>query len=161
MLPGDVELGQIAELLLHAARPREEVTVGVLGEMQTAIVEAGARVLINFNHFFREASGLLPAGGVTVTISRQLLDQTSGEPLPATEEVLLPSDGRVTVSAGGGDEQHFVDIRDAVLGDSGVYTAEVCSLSGTPDETCRSASVTLFVLDREYIVVAPFCWPGA
>ena len=161
MLPGDVELGQIAELLLHAARPGEEVTVGILGEAQTAIVEAGAQVLINFNHFFREASGLLPAGSVTVTISRQPLDQTSGEPLPGSEEVLLPSDGRVTVSAGGVHQQHFVDITDAVLGDSAVYTAEVCSLSGTPDETCRSASVTLFVLDREFILVAPLCWPSA
>ena len=148
VLPGDVVLGQIVELLLHAARPGERVTVGVLSEMQTAIVEAGAQVLINFNHFFREASGLLPAGNVTVTITRQLLDE-SGDPRPGTEEVLPPSDGRVSVSVGGGDEQHFVDITDAVLSDSGVYTVEVCSQSGTPNEMCQSASVTLFVLDCE------------
>lgn len=142
-------LGQRGELLQNAARPGEQVAIGVLGEMQTAIVEAGAQVLVNFNHFFQEASGLLlPAENLTVTISRQLLDE-SGMPLPGTVEELSPRDGRVSVSVGGDARQQFVNIASAVLNDSGVYTIEVCSQRGSPEEVCLSASVTLFVLDCE------------
>ena len=142
-------LGQRGELLQYAARPGEQVTIGVLEGMQTAIVEAGAQVVVNFNHFFQEASGLLlPADDLTVTLSRQLLDE-SGRPLPGTVEELSPSDGRVSVSVGGDAGQHFVNIADAVLDDSGVYAIEVCSESGTPEEVCQRANVTLFVLDCE------------
>ena len=144
-------LGQRGELLQYAARPGEQVTIGVLEGMQTAIVEAGAQVVVNFNHFFQETSGLLlPAGDLTVTISRQLLDE-SGRPLPGTVEELSPSDGRVSVSVGGDAGQHFVNIADAVLDDSGVYAIEVCSESGTPEEVCQRANVTLFVLDCELL----------
>ena len=142
-------LGQRGELLQYAARPGEQVTIGVLEGMQTAIVEAGAQVVVNFNHFFQEASGLLlPAEDLTVTLSRQLLDE-SGRPLQGTVEELSPSDGRVSVSVGGDAGQHFVNIADAVLDDSGVYTIEVCSEGGTPEELCQRANVTLFVLDCE------------
>ena len=142
----DVMLGQRGELLQNAARPGEQVTIGVLEGMQTAIVEAGAQVLVNFNHFFQEASGLLlPAENLSVTISRQLLDE-SGRPLPGTVEELSPSDGRVSVSVGGDAGKNFVNIADAVLDDIGVYSIEVCSES---DTVCQRANVTLFVLDCE------------
>ena len=144
-------LGQRGELLQYAARPGEQVTIGVLEGMQTAIVEAGAQVVVNFNHFFQETSGLLlPAEDLTVTISRQLLDE-SGRPLPGTVEELSPSDGRVSVSVGGDAGQHFVNIADAGFDDSGVYTIEVCSESGTPEEVCQRANVTLFVLNCELL----------
>lgn len=144
-----MDLGRRGELLQYSALPGEQVSVGVLAEMQTAIVEAGAQVLVNFNHFFQEASRLLlPAENLRVTISRQLLDE-SGAPLPGTAEELSPSDGRVSVSVGGDAGQQFVRIAGAVLNDSGVYTIEVCSQSGTPSEVCQRASVTLFVLDCE------------
>ena len=142
-------LGQRPELLQYAARPGERATIGVLTERQTAIVQAGARALINFNYFFRQALELLPAGDLTVAITRQSLDSESGAPLPGTEEVLPPGQGRITVSVGGGDQQHFVSVADAMLGDSGVYTIEVCSQSGAPRVVCLEASTTLFVLDRE------------
>ena len=146
-------LGQRGELLQYAARPGEQVTIGVLEGMQTAIVEAGAQVVVNFNHFFQEASGLLlPAEDLTVTLSRQMLNE-SGRPLPGTVEELSPSDGRVSVSVGGDAGQHFANIADAVLDDSGVYAIEVCSESGTPEEVCQRANVTLFVLDCEFVIV--------
>ena len=142
----EVALGQRGELLQQAARPGESVAVGVLEERQTAIVEAGARVLLNFNHFFRQATDVLLAGNLSVAISRQLLDE-SGALLSGTREELSPaSQDRVTVSAGG---EAFVSIAGAVLNDSGVYTVEVCSQSSTSQEECREANVTLFVLDRE------------
>ena len=149
-------LGQRGELLQQAAQPGESVAVGVLEERQTAIVEAGARVLLNFNHFFRQASELLPAGNLSVAISRQLLDE-SGALLSGTREELSPaSQDRVTVSAGGEAQQHFVSTSGAVLNDSGVYTVEVCSQSSTSQEECREANVTLFVLDRE--LMSPFSY---
>lgn len=144
----DVTLEQSADLLQYAALPQDQVTVGVVTEVQTVIVEAGAEVLLNFNHYFRLASELLSADNVTVTITRQLLDQ-SGKPLPGTVEVLSPVEGRISVSAGGEAEQHFVSITSATVNDSGVYTIEVCSQRGLPEEVCESASATLFVLDCE------------
>ena len=144
VLSGNVTLGQRAELLEYAARLGEQATIGVLAGRQTAIVEAGSQALINFNYFFLQALGLLPAGDLTVTITRQLLDSESGAPVPEREEVLSPSQGRTSVSVGGEGQQHFVSISNTMLSDSGVYTIEVCSQSGT---VCQEASATLFVLD--------------
>ena len=128
VLSGNVTLGQRAELLEYAARSGEQATIGVLAERQTAIVEAGAQALINFNHFFLQALALLPAGDLTVIITRQSLDSESGAPLPGTEEVLSPSQRRISVSVGV-EGQNFVSITDTMLSDSGVYTIEVCSQS--------------------------------
>ena len=147
-----MELGQREELLESAARPGEQVTVGVSGEMQTVILEAGARAVLNFNNFVREASMQFPEGdpaeNLTVTVTRQLLDE-SGVAVPGPVEVLSPSEDRVSVSIDMEFEQYFVDIADAVVGDSGVYTIEVCSQTGTPDEVCFNASTRVFTLDCE------------
>ena len=151
VLTRNVSLGQREELLRYAAVPGEQVTVAVTQGMQTAIVEAGAEPLLNFNHFFRQAFSLLSTGDpqqqITTTIRRQPLDE-SGSSLPGVEEeVLSPSQGRVEVSVDEASQQYFVRIAGASLQDNGVYTIEVCSQTDTPEETCLNASATLFVLD--------------
>ena len=146
VLAEDVTLEQSADLLQYAALPEDQVTVGVVKDVQTVIVEAGAEVLLNFNHYFRLAPQLLSADNVTATITRQLLDE-SGRPLAETVEVLSPVEGRVSVSSGGEGEQHFVSIASARVNDSGVYTIEVCSERGLPEEVCVNVNATLFVLD--------------
>ena len=152
VLLGDVTLGQRGDLLQHAARPGEQVTVGVLEEeAQTAIVEAGAQIVLNFNHFWRQVSGRLPADQLTATLSRLLLNPSTGAPLTGSEEELSPSEGRISVFVGGDGRQNFVNIADATLNDSGVYSMEVCSQRGTPEEVCERAEITLFVLDRELL----------
>ena len=152
VLLGDVTLGQRGDLLQHAARPGEQVTVGVLEEeAQTAIVEAGAQIVLNFNHFWRQVSGRLPADQLTATLSRLLLNPSTGAPLAGSEEELSPSEGRIGVFVGGDGRQNFVSIADATLNDSGVYFMEVCSQRGTPEEVCERAGITLFVLDRELL----------
>ena len=94
VLLGDVTLGQRGDLLQHAARPGEQVTVGVLEEeTQTAIVEARAQIVLNFNHFWRQVSGRLPADQLTATLSRLLLNPSTGAPLTGSEEELSPSEG--------------------------------------------------------------------
>ena len=137
------------ELLRYAALPGERVTVGVTQETQTAVVQVGAQPLLNFNHFFREASRNLsreePPQQVTASIRRLPVDQF-GNPLPGGEEVLPPSGGRVSVSV---DGQYYVRIGGAAASDSGVYTIEVCSQRGLPDQVCLNASATLLVLDGE------------
>ena len=153
----DVMLGQRGELLQYAARPGEQVTIGILEGMQTAIVEAGAQVLVNFNHFFQEVSGLLlPAEDLSVTISRLLLDE-SGRPLPGTVEELFPSDGRVSVSVGGDAGKNFVNIADAVLDDSGVYAIEVCSeCARGPMSPCLSWTVSCSCFGKAILsVISP------
>ena len=149
----DVTLGQRGDLLQHAARPREQVTVGVLEEeTQTAIVEAGAQIVLNFNHFWTQVSGRLPADvQLTATLSRLLLNPSTGAPLAGSEEELSPSEGRISIFVGGDGQQNFVSIADATLNDSAVYSMEVCSQRGTPEEVCERAEITLFVLDRELL----------
>ena len=114
------------------------------------IVEAGAEPLINFNNFFREAFRALSTGDpqqqVTAIIRRQPLDQ-SGRLVPGGEEVLSPSQGRVSVFVDGVFQQYFVRVGDAAVIDSGVYTIEVCSERGLSGEACLNASATLFVLE--------------
>ena len=146
VLTEDVTLEQSADLLQYAALPEDQVTVGVVTDVQTVIVEAGAEVLLNFNHYFRLAPQLLSADNVTATITRQLLDE-SGRPLAETVEVFSPVEGRVSVSSGGEAEQHFVSIASARVNDSGVYTIEVCSERGLPEEVCVNVNATLFVVD--------------
>ena len=154
VLLGDVTLGQRGDLLQHAARPGEQVTVGVLQEeSQTAIVEAGAQIVLNFNYFWRQVSRRFPAEQLIVTLRRLLLDPSTGATLAGSEEELSPSKGRISVNVGGDGQQHFVSIADATLNDSGVYSIEVCSQSGTPDELCERSSITLFVLSRECLVL--------
>ena len=84
---GEVELGQREELLEVAALPGEQVTVPVTNQTQTLLLEVGARALLSFNHFVREAPALLPGGDVRVSLSRQLVGQ-SGALLPDTVEEL-------------------------------------------------------------------------
>ena len=149
---GDVVLGQREELLEDAAMPEEQVTVAVTGERQNIILEVGADVLVNFNNFLREVSMLLPGGdppdNLTITLTRQLLDE-SGMLVPGTTEELSPVEDRVSVSIDRVSGQYFVDIADARVSDSGVYTMEVCSERGRPEEVCVNASATVFVLDCE------------
>ncbi len=147
ILTGEVRLGQREELLKYAALPGEQVTVGVTQGMQTAIVEAGASALVNFNSFFRQALlDLLPGtDNVTTTITRLALDE-SGEPLTGDVVKLPPSQD---VSADSESQQYHVRIGDAALTDSGVYTIEVCYQKDLPGEVCVNASATVFVLDGE------------
>ena len=148
----NVTLGQRRDLLQHAAHPGEQVTVGVLQEeTQTIIVESGAWIILNFNHFWRQASGQLPADQLIVTLSRLLLDPLTGSPLVGSEEELPPSEGRISVNIGGDGQQHFISITDAMLNDSGVYSIEVCSQKATPDELCERTNITLFVLECELL----------
>lgn len=151
---GEVSLGQRQELLDVAAMPGEQVTVPVTEDMQTIIVELEAQALVSFNNFLREASVLLTGGdlpdNLTITLTRQLLDE-SGMLVPGGTEELSPVEGRVSVSIDRETGQYFVEIADARLEDSAVYTMEVCSLSGTPQEMCVNASVTVFVLDGEFL----------
>ena len=58
-------------------------------------------------------------------------------------------EGRVSVSLDPESGQYFVDIEDARINDSAVYSMEVCSQSGGSGEVCVSAAVTVFVLDCE------------
>ena len=157
ILTRDEPLGQREELLQYAAEPGERVTVGVAEGRQTAIVEAGAEALVNFNNFFREASQLLSSGDpqqqVTAIITRRPLDE-SGTPLAGEEEVLSPSQGRVSVSVDEVAQQYYVRIGDAAVTDSGVYTIEVCSQRGLPEEQCVNASATVFVLDSEFTILS-------
>ena len=150
----DEPLGQREELLRYAAIPGEKVTVGVTQEMQTAIVEAGAEAMVNFNSFFRQALELLPSADpqrqVTASIRRLALD-LDGKPLTGEEEELSPSQGgRVSVSVDRELQQFYVRIGDAAVIDSGVYTMEVCSERDLPGEVCVNASATVFVLDGRF-----------
>lgn len=142
-------LGQREELLDVAAVPGEEVTVPVLEERQTLILEEGAQAVLDFNQFLLEASmRLTPADNLTVTLTRQLLDE-SGMVVPDSTEELSPVEGRVSVTLDRESGQYFVSIADAVVGDSAVYEMEVCSVSVTSEEVCVNATVTVFVLDCE------------
>ena len=77
MLLGEVVLGQREELLDVAAVPGEQVTVPVTEERQTLILEEGAEAVLDFNQFLLEAStSLMPADNLTVTLTRQLLDES-------------------------------------------------------------------------------------
>ena len=145
---GEVVLGQREELLEVAALPGEQVTVAVTNQMQTLVLEVGAQALVSFNHFVREAPGLPPGGDVRVTLTRQLVDQ-SGALLPDMVEELLPMEGRVSVTLDPESSQYFVNIEDARVNDSAVYSLEVCSESGALVGVCVSAAVTVFVLDCE------------
>ena len=148
VLLGDVTLDQRGDLLQHAACPGEQVTVGVLlEETQTAIVEAGGQIVLNFNYFWTLVSGRLQP--TSVTLRRLLLDPSTGVTLVGSEEELSPIEGRISIFVGGDGNQHFVSIVDATLNDSGVYSIEACSQRGTPDEVCERANITLFVLDCE------------
>ena len=150
MLTREESLGQREELLQYAASPGDTVTVGVEQGIQTVIVEAGAEVLINFNRFFRDAAENLSMGSpqlqVTAIIRRLPLNE-SGSPVMGGEEVLSPSQGRVSVSVDGVFQQYYVRIGDAALNDSGVYTIEVCFLRGFSGEICLNASAPVFVLE--------------
>ena len=145
-------LGQREELLDVAAMPEEQVTVPVTEDRQNIILEVGADARVNFNNFVREVSMLLPGGdppdNLTITLTRQLLDE-SGMLVPNTTEELSPVEDRVGVSIDRASGQYFVDVADARLDDSAVYTIEVCSQRETPQEVCLNATATVFVLDCE------------
>ena len=153
MLLGEVVLDQREELLDVAAVPREQVTVPVTEERQTLILEEGAEAVLDFNQFLLEAStSLMPADNLTVTLTRQLLDE-SGRIVPNTTEELSPVEGRVSVTLDRESGQYSVAIADAVVGDSAVYQMEVCSVSVRSEEVCVNATVTVFVLDCELLCV--------
>ena len=153
---GEVVLGQREELLEVAALFGEQVTVAVTNQTQTLVLEVGAQALVSFNYFVREAPRLPPGGDVRVTLTRQLVDQ-SGALLPDTVEELSPVEGRVSVTLDPESGQYFVDIEDARVNDSAVYSLEVCSESGALGEVCVSAPVTVFVLDCELSEEAHAC----
>ncbi len=136
------------DLLRYAALDGEQVTVGVTQGVQTAIVEAGASALVNFNSFFRQALELLPPPQeqVTAAITKLALDEFR-KPLTGIEEDLPPSQGRVSVS-----QQYYVRFEAAAVTDSGVYTIEVCSRRDLPGEVCVNASATVLVLDGMFVV---------
>ena len=93
------------------------------------------------------------AENFTITLTRRPIDG-SGLPLPGPPKVLSPSEDRFSVSIDMESGQYFVDIADSVIGDSGVYSIEICSQKGA-DEGCIKASATVFVLDCEL----PFPFP--
>ena len=141
------------ELSGVAVSEGEQATIVVTGEIQTAIVETGARILLEFNGFFRNASSQIfigvPLENISITLSLRRLDR-SGRPIPGEPAVLLPTMGtgnRVIVSVDRESEQYFVSIGGVTSFDSGVYTMELCHHRGRAEETCVNASSTLFVLE--------------
>ena len=141
------------ELSGVAVSEGEQATIVVTGEIQTAIVETGARILLEFNGFFRNASSQIfigvPLENISITLSLQRLNR-SGMPIPGEMVILLPTMGtgnRVNVFVDRESEQYFVSIAGVTNFDSGVYTMELCHHRGLAEETCVNASSTLFVLD--------------
>ena len=139
-------------MLDHAGGRGEMVAVIVSSGMQTAVVEMGAQVLLNFNSIRRNVSGGIfpdtPLESLTIRLYRQMLDGF-GNALPE-RTVLTPtssSDNRINVTVDDIVEQYFISIGNATVEDNGVYTIEICQEGVPPMEVCVNASATLFVPD--------------
>ena len=154
VLSGDVDFGQNKDELRRVSVGEEEqATIVVIGGRQTAIVETGSRIVLDFNGFLRNASEQMfvgvPLKNISITVSLQRLDR-SGRPVPGEPVVLLPTIGtgnRVIVSVDRESEQYFVSIGGVTRFDSGVYIVELCHHKGMVEETCVDANSTLFVLE--------------
>lgn len=139
----DLKISNTPELLQFSALTGEEVTIDLLEETQTAIVQHNVRVIM-------DCSSLIEAGGKLlgpVEWTRQTyFEDEDGALTPKGREITIyPSDyARLRAE---GELNRFLNItrtnirNGAERADNGLYTCTVCTESG-----CRTNSVMLFLI---------------
>ena len=140
---GDLKISNTPQLLQFAALSGEKVTISLLDETQTAIVQHRVNVLM-------ECSSLIESGGKLlgpVKWTRQsYFEDEDGSLFPQGSEITIHPSSTDRFRAEG-ELNRFLNItrtniiQGAERMDNGLYTCTVCTESG-----CRSASVMLYLI---------------
>lgn len=140
----DLKISNTPELLQFAALTGEEVTIDLLGETQTAIVQHHVKIVM-------DCSSLIEAGGkllrpVEWTRQSYFEDEDGALTPKGAEIVIYPGSGNERLRAEG-ELNRFLNIArsnirtGAERADNGLYTCTVCMENG-----CRTSSVMLFLI---------------
>jgi hypothetical protein len=140
----DLKISNTPELLQFSALTGEEVTIDLLGETQTAIVQHNVKVIM-------DCSSLIDAGGKLLgpaewTRQTYFEDEDGALTPKGSEIIIYPGSENARLRAEG-ELNNFLNIartnirNGAERADNGLYTCTVCTDSG-----CRMSSVMLFLI---------------
>ena len=139
----DLKISNTPELLQFSALTGEEVTIDLLEETQTAIVQHNVRVTMDCSSLIEAAGKLL---GLVEWTRQTYVEDDDGALIPKGREIIIYPSDSARLRAGGGLNRFLTitrtNIRNgAERADNGLYTCTVCTESG-----CRTNSVMLFLI---------------
>lgn len=140
----DLKVSNTPELLQFSALTGEKVTIRLLGETQTAIVQHHVNVVMDCSSFIESGGKLL--GPVEWTRKSYIEDEEGSFVPKGAEIVIYPSAEHERLRAEGELNRYLnitsTNIRNgAERADNGLYTCTVCTETG-----CRTSSVMLFLI---------------
>ena len=140
----DLKVSNTPELLQFAALTGEKVTIRLLEETQTAIVQNHVNVIMDCSSLIESGGKLL--GPVQWTRLSYFEDEDGALTPKGAEIVIYPGSEHDRLRAEG-ELNRFLNITDTIIktgaerADNGLYTCTVCTETG-----CRMSSVMLFMI---------------
>ena len=140
----ELKVSNTPELLQFSALAGEKVTIRLLGETQTAIVQHHVNVVMDCSSFIESSGKIL---GPAEWTRQSYVEDEEGALIPKGAEIVVYPGTEQERFRAEGELNRYLNITRTNIGngaeraDNGLYTCTVCAESG-----CRTSSVMLFLI---------------